>query len=182
MSLELRRPCSELASSFAEMRDACMAAGDDRWSAASNIAVTAIAHTDVAAYIDLLNNWAQGRELPEGWVPSDEFWIVKDGTVVGEIGVRHKLTFRLRKVGGHIGYHVRPDYRNQGIATFALRQALRVLALLGEREALLTCRDDNAASVRVIEKCGGVRIDDSTANGPKRRRYVIALEDTHRSL
>ena len=55
---------------------------------------------------------------------------------------------------------------------------LSVLRHLGVEEALITCRTDNAASIRVIEKCGGRRIDD--ADFPERpdltrRRYLIPL-------
>ena len=176
MSVELRRPSGEQSASFAAMRDAFVAAGDDRWCAGTNHPKTAVAHTNVDAYIALMNAWSRGEDLPEGWVPCDHFWIVNDGTVVGEIAVRHRLTEWLRQVGGHIGYDVHPAHRNRGIATAALREALNVLAERGETEALITCALDNVASARVIEKCGGVRIEDSTEpRMPTRRRYVIAL-------
>jgi predicted acetyltransferase len=175
MPLEFRRPHRQLAASFAEMRDAFLAMGDDRWSAASSHSQKAIAHSDVDGYVKLLNDWARGENLPNGWVPGDEFWIVNDGRVVGELRVRHRLTDWLRQMGGHIGFLVHPDFRNQGIATFALREGVKVVALLGEPEALVTCAEDNAASARVIDKCGGVRIADSMLEGfTKRRRYVIA--------
>ena len=139
----------------------------------NNLRATAIAHSDVPAYIELLSSWARGERLPEGWVPSHEFWIVKDGAVAGVVNIRPTLNDWLRKVGGHIGYDVHPGYRNQGIATFALREALRFLAERGVREALVTCRDDNGPSARVIEKCGGRRISDSSVLEPKRRRYIL---------
>ncbi|HEY2473267.1 MAG TPA: GNAT family N-acetyltransferase [Candidatus Cybelea sp.] len=174
MTLELRQPTRELAASFAEMRDACLAAGEDHWHPPDGEPLTEVAHTDVGAYIDLLNGWTTGETLPEGWTPRDPYWIVKDGIVVGELNIRHRLTENLRQIGGHIGYHVHPKYRNQGIATFAVQEAVKLVALLGESEMLITCADDNAASARVVEKCGGVRIADSTLEGyAKRRRYVI---------
>lgn len=148
------------------MRDAFVSAGEDPW-----IGPRAIAHSDPLAYAMLLRGWAQGDDLPGGWVPSDEFWIVDDDLVLGECGVRHRLTPELWQLGGHIGYIVDPAYRNRGIATLALRECLKVLAAIGVAEALVTCDDTNAASARVIEKCGGRRIDDS---GP-RRRYLIPL-------
>ncbi|HEY2474105.1 MAG TPA: GNAT family N-acetyltransferase [Candidatus Cybelea sp.] len=173
MAFELRRPSAELADSFAAMRDAFVRAGEDPWSPATNLPATAIAHTDVIAYVDLLESWVRGERLPEGWVPGHEFWIVSDGKVVGDLNIRPRLNDWLQKVGGHIGYGVHPEYRNQGIATFALREALRFLAVRGVREALVTCRDDNVPSSRVIEKCGGRRIGDSPVDPPKRRRYLI---------
>jgi predicted acetyltransferase len=171
--LELRRPCAGLADSFAAMRDAYVRAGEDPWSPQNNLPQTAIAHSDVPGYIELLESWGRGEHLPPGWVPSEAFWIVDDGTVVGEINVRATLNDWLQKVGGHIGYGVHPEHRNLGVATFGLGEALKLLAARGVHEALLTCRDDNHASTRVIEKCGGRRISDSPVLEPARRRYLV---------
>jgi predicted acetyltransferase len=167
MGAELRfvRPSQDLAASFVDLRDAFTAHGEDEW-----IGQDAVAHRDPAAYIDLLLGWSAGVNLPEGWGPADVYWILLGDAVVGHCDVRHPLTPRLERVGGHIGYHVHPDYRNRGIATFALREGLAALAAKGVTEALVTCSHDNAASIRVIEKCGGVRIADST-----RRRYRIPI-------
>jgi predicted acetyltransferase len=42
-------------------------------------------------------------------------------------------------------------------------------------QALVTCKASNAASAKVIEKCGGVRISDaSTPNGVE-WRYSITI-------
>ena len=155
------------------MRDAFVAAGDDRWGPKKNHPATAIAHADVAAYVDLLDRWSRGIDVPAGWVPTSEFWIVDDGEVVGELGLRHHLNDWLQQVGGHIGYDVHPERRNRGIATFALREALKIAAEMRIHQVLLTCLDDNAASIRVIEKCGGTRIEDARYDGPKRRRYLM---------
>jgi predicted acetyltransferase len=43
---------------------------------------------------------------------------------------------------------------------------------------LVTCRDDNEPSARVIEKCGGLRIGDSPILEPKRRRYTLSTAQT----
>jgi aminoglycoside 6'-N-acetyltransferase len=94
--------------------------------------------------------------------------VLLDDIVVAHCDIRHPLTPKLERFGGNIGYHVHPSYRNRGIATFALREALGILAGKGEAFALLTCAHDNVASIRTIEKCGGRRIADSM-----RRRYVI---------
>ncbi len=165
--LRLERPAAEFAASFAAMRDACVAAGEDPWPDHK-----VIAHDDVIGYARLLNEQAAGKNLPDGWVPADTFWILDGPEVVAECDVRHRLTPHLRDLGGHIGYVVHPLHRGRGVATFALRECLKVLAARGETEALLTCAAANAASIRVIENCGGRRIDDSSTG---RRRYVIAL-------
>jgi predicted acetyltransferase len=163
-SLRFERPSAELAGSFAEMRDAFVSAGDDLWTAQDQ----EIAHRDPVAYAEALRGWSEGRNVPPNRTPFDAFWILLGDVVVGQCGVRHPLTPKLEAFGGHVGYDVHPAYRNKGIATFALREALKFLGSKGVAEALVTCAHDNAASIRVIEKCGGRRIEDTT-----RRRYVV---------
>ncbi|MEA2721573.1 MAG: hypothetical protein QOJ39_3437 [Candidatus Eremiobacteraeota bacterium] len=163
-SLRLERPSGELADSFAAMRDAFMSVGEDLWTAQDQ----EIAHRDSVAYAEALRGWSEGRNLPPNRTPFDAFWIVLDDVVVGQCGVRHPLTPKLEAFGGHVGYDVHPAHRNKGIATFALREALKFLRSKGVAEALVTCAHQNTASIRVIEKCGGRRIEDTT-----RRRYAI---------
>ncbi|MGA8532714.1 MAG: GNAT family N-acetyltransferase [Candidatus Tumulicola sp.] len=176
MNLELRQPCHELAASFVRLRDACLHIGEDEWRGR-----LVLAHTDVAAYIETLLRRNSGQEIAEDWVPwvpETTLWIVESNEVVGDVQLRHPLNEWLLQIGGNIGYGTHPGHRNQGIATFALREGLKLLAGMGVSEALATCRDDNVASIRVIENCGGVRIADSTAKGPKRLRYAIPTSST----
>ena len=113
-----------------------------------------------------------GAPMPE-IVPMDSYFIEADGRMLGEIYVRHRLTPHLEKIGGHIGYKVRPSCRNCGVATAALRLALRKLRTAGLERALVTCNTTNAASARVIEKCGGVRIEDAQLPDRVERRYWV---------
>lgn len=169
---DLVKPTAELADSFERLREAVCAAGEDAWNGHG----TEIAWKDVYAYIKATNDWAKGANVPHNWVPTSTYWIVQQGEVVGELEVRHRLLPRLREIGGHIGYHTHPQHRGKGIATFALEQGLRILAAMGTTAALITCSDNNAASARVIEKCGGVRVRDSALPGYEpRRRYLVPL-------
>lgn len=170
--LRFERPSAKLAESFAAMRDAFMAVGDDRWPGPREIA-----HRDAVAYADVLQAWSEAKQLPDGFVRSDSFWIVRDDVVLGECQVRHVLTPALERIGGNIGYHVHPSYRNEGLATYALREALRVAAGIGIGEALLTCVPDNGASIRVIEKLGGRRIADTV-----HRRYLVPTRRTDEAM
>jgi predicted acetyltransferase len=151
--------------SFVALRDAFLAAGEDEWTGGA-----VVAHENPAAYIETLRGWREGINVPPGWGPADAYFIMEGDVVVGQCDVRYPITRQLERYGGHIGYHVHPQYRGRGIATFALREALIILAAKGETGALLTCSHTNHASIRVIEKCGGRRIADST-----RRRYAISL-------
>jgi len=110
--------------------------------------------------VDLLHRQSQGLDLPEGYVPATDFWIVAPGDeYLGRVNIRHRLTPYLAQFGGHIGYNVRSKYRGKGIATRALELGLLEARRLGLTRVLLTCDDDNLASRRVIEKNGGVLED-----------------------
>lgn len=134
-----------------------------------------IAWTNFSSYVKLCNDLRSGQGPLPNLVPSDTLWIEEDGRLVGTISIRYALNDGLRQHGGNIGYSVRPSARNRGIATHATRLALDLLRERGNVEALITCDNKNAASARVIEKCGGRRIDDSIVDGALTRRYVISL-------
>ncbi len=107
---------------------------------------------------------------PEGHVPCTSAWFVDGAAYLGRLSVRHVLTERLREVGGHIGYDVRPSARRQGHATRMLGQGLGLAAGLGLDRVLLTCDEGNLASVRVIEANGG-EFEDVRQG---KRRYWLA--------
>ncbi len=105
-------------------------------------------------------------------------WAIINDEYVGRISIRHELNFTLRIImGGHIGYDTRPSFRGRGIASEMLRLALPFAKELGIKEALLTCNDDNLASIRVIEKNRG-ELRETKAQSPigsAKRYYWIKL-------
>jgi predicted acetyltransferase len=94
-------------------------------------------------------------ERPPGYVPETVLWWVHGHEFLGRLSIRHRLTPPLARVGGHIGYEVRPSARRRGHATAMLRAALPIAARLGIDPALVTCDVDNVASRLVIEHAGG---------------------------
>ncbi len=114
-------------------------------------------------------------------VPDTKLWITRTAPAgrssaptrefVGSVSLRHELNAFLFEEGGHIGYSVRPvdaaaGHRDPGPRPDARR---------GPRDragpALVTCDDDNLASARTIEACGG-ELEDVRSG---KRRYWIAL-------
>ena len=58
-----------------------------------------------------------------------------------------------------LGYVIHPDSQGKGYMTQALQLAIEVLFSLGYREIIAGAFSTNAASIRVMEKCGMVRMD-----------------------
>lgn len=108
-------------------------------------------------------------------VPETELWAIVDGMYAGRIAIRHELNDVLKIVGGHVGYDTRATFRGRGIATRMLAEALPIARALGLKRVLLTCDDTNIASIRVIEKNGGVleaKRSIDPASPPKRYYWI----------
>ena len=125
-------------------------------------------------YLARIARLSRGEGLPPGIVPWTDLYGIVDGVVVARVSVRHRLTEALERFGGHVGYAVRPAYRRCGYGTELLRAGLAVARDLGIDPALVTCDDDNAGSIAVIERCGGVVADVvELEDGKLRRRYWL---------
>jgi predicted acetyltransferase len=155
---------------FAEMLNEFRAAGELHVYTGN----FAIAWEGYAAFYALLSKMKAGGYPRPEIVPMDSYFIEAEGQIMGELFIRHRLTPHLEQIGGHVGYKVRPSCRNRGVATAALRLALRQLAEMGIEQAFVTCNTTNAASAKVIEKCGGLRIQDALLGDRVERRYWIA--------
>lgn len=125
--------------------------------------------------------------LPDGStvprLPSLRRWIWKDG-FAGSIGLRWQPgTADLPLTcSGHLGYAVVPWRRREGLASFALRAILPRARAVGLPYVDLTVEPENAASVGVIRKCGGVLVTHrdkhpSVGTGTE-ALYRIQLETT----
>jgi predicted acetyltransferase len=99
-------------------------------------------------------------------------WIVESERVLGGIALRHGSSDYVQWAG-HIGYGIRPSARRRGLATWALGRTLDEARGLGLDRVLIVCAVDNTASVKTIERHGGVLegIRD-TKFGPARRYWI----------
>ncbi len=126
------------------------------------------------SYLDVLEGLRTRTAVPDGLVPSAFLLAEVDGELVGRVSVRYALNDYLAAEGGHIGYGVRPTFRRRGHATEILRQAIALARTEGVERILIVCDDDNAASIRVIERCGGVLESVVTPAGAAAiRRYWV---------
>jgi len=138
-------------------------------------AIDLAAHADWDAYLTTLARQHAG-DVPADRVPASFLLAEVDGELIGRASVRFELNDWLLAHGGHIGYGVLAEHRRRGYATEILRQSLVIARAHGVGAALLTCDDDNAGSIAVIEGAGG-RLDPDwprSDDAPPRRRYWIA--------
>lgn len=118
----------------------------------------------------------EGQE--EGLVPQTEFWLVDGTEYLGRVTVRHRLNEKLLRMGGHIGYDIRPSARKKGHGNRILALALPEARKLGIRRALLTCDSTNVGSRRIIESNGGILENEVAGEegGPSKLRFWIGLD------
>jgi predicted acetyltransferase len=129
---------------------------------------------DFNAYVDRLLFYE--THAPEHFVRSVVYWAIAGNEIVGRIAIRPELNNFLRRAGGHIGYIVRPSYRQQGVATEMLRQLLEMDKVRALGKLLVTCDEDNVASEKAILKNGGVLENIlEMENRPRKKRFWITL-------
>ena len=145
--LVLETPSEGLRTAFIEMAMEFKAHGNSRYVRDAE---------DFAGFLSRVREGAEGRSLSPGRVPCSRFWLVQDIRIIGSSRLRHELTPELEHEGGNIGYDIRPSARGRGFGTILLRLTLERAAARGLDRVRITCDADNIASIRVIEKNGGV--------------------------
>jgi predicted acetyltransferase len=134
-------------------------------------------------FLRLLNNPPSTVVLPDGTlgerVPETQLWYVEGDEFLGSVSVRHALNDLLEAWGGHVGYAVRPSAQGRGYASAMLAGMLDYIrANMPLERVALTVNLKNPASIRVIEKNGGVlqdEVDHPWIPGDRGRRYWITL-------
>lgn len=112
---------------------------------------------------------------PEGFVTADTFFYGTKSSILGAINVRHTLNDYLLRLGGHIGYGIRPSARRQGHASAMLKKALDYCQSLGMARALLTCDKENTNSAHTIQRAGGILESELPEDNRITQRYWITL-------
>ena len=122
----------------------------------------------------LVVRWPNGEviTLPDGSKvsrrPGYRRWLW-DGEFCGSIGLRwqHGTSVLPAHVLGHVGYAIVPWKQRRGYATEALRQLLPEARAEGLEYIEITTDPDNLASRRVVERNGGMLVEQFTRPGAK---------------
>lgn len=133
---------------------------------------------DFEAFLRVFEDCENGIGLPEGFVPHVTYWLVVDEEVVGVSNLRLRLTESLLRLGGHIGYGVKPSARRKGFATLMLRETLVKAKEYGIDPCMVTCNKENIASAKTILNNGGVLDSEEYLDEIKEtiQRYWIKLK------
>jgi len=113
-----------------------------------------------AEIVRRFEEWSRGEKLEEEWVPSTTRFLLHEGRILGVCNLRHRLNDHLWRIGGHVGFAVRPSERRRGYGTRLLELAKRQARDMGIDRLLVTCGAGNVASRRVIQTCGGALSDE----------------------
>ncbi len=127
-------------------------------------------------YVKFLINCEKPETIEKkDWVEADSYFICKDGKMIGEIMFRKRLnSFLLTHSMGHIGYKIKFSERGKGYGSEALKLLLDKVWKEGYTELMISCREDNVPSSKLIEKNGGIlnRIN-KTSNDKILKEYWI---------
>jgi len=115
-----------------------------------------IRREDFDKALDTMLAQAEGRLLPEGWVPQTVYYLWDDDVIAGVFHFRQYLCDSLVTGAGHIGYYIAPEYRGKGYATLGLALLIgEIRDRIPEDEIYLRVNRDNPASLRVMLANGG---------------------------
>ena len=120
----------------------------------------------------------KGLNLQVGRVPSSVYILKRkgNGKILGHLSIRHSIDNEfLAKVGGHIGYGIRPSERGKGYAKILLNLALKICKEFGIENVMITCKKNNIPSAKCIIGNGGVLRDEINYKGEDFNRYDFKI-------
>ncbi len=149
------------------------------WEKTNEHVVPAASNRKGKSFSELVQKWKEDETdlaYKNGFVPSTlYFGKDKNNQIVGAIHFRHSLNERLLQNGGHIGYGTKITERRKGYAFQMLSLLLVEIKSSGLKKVLITCDDDNVASIKTIEKCNGKLENKVIYEKVLTRRYWIEL-------
>lgn len=126
--------------------------------------------TDIVESYDAYGEWlywlygedkggVTGKETGDNNKGSFTYFFVEEqsGVIIGTVNLR--TTGELADEFGNLGYAVRPSLRGKGYGTMMVESALTMCGFMGMDRVTVVCHRENAAGLKLLEKCGFSRID-----------------------
>ena len=136
-------------------------------------------YTNYEEWLQKLENDLDFENIKPGRVPASTYFLLRksDNKILGIINIRYELNEYLANYGGNIGYSIRPTERRKGYGKKQLILGLEKCSEIPLEKVLITCRENNRKSARVIEGCGGIYEDTrfSKEENDNFKRYWINL-------
>lgn len=132
-------------------------------------------------WLEKLENDLDFENIKSGRVSAATYFSVRksDNKIIGIINIRYELNEYLENFGGHIGYSIRATERKKGYGKKQLELALDKCLEISIDKVLITCRENNIGSEKVIKSCEGIYEDTRYSEKEKDnlKRYWIKLND-----
>ncbi|MCD2347374.1 GNAT family N-acetyltransferase [Clostridium guangxiense] len=114
-----------------------------------------ICYDEFKSYLEGHFELSRGMNLSSRYVPQTIYWLYINDRPVGIGKLRHHLNDRLKEVGGHIGYTIRPSERRKGYGNILLKELLKEAKKSGVNKVFITCIKGNMPSRKIIERNNG---------------------------
>lgn len=135
------------------------------------------ARADFPYFVQQMLDQQDRMKISPDRMPSTTFWLIDGEEFIGTLTLSYELNDFLFRIGGHIGYLIRPSKRKQGYGKKLLHLGLQKARARGLQRVLITCDENNIASKKVIESNGGQFENCVAVEGSdiKKLRYWINL-------
>ena len=131
-------------------------------------------------FLNKVNDLASGKNLPNGYVPSELYFLVRKenpSVILGVTDLRLGTTYEIENYFGHAGGCILPPYRKQKLGEQIIRLSLELLQRKGFQSVVLTCENWNTSSRHAILHNGGEFIGESSFGNKRYEKYQIALDN-----
>ncbi|WP_196139948.1 GNAT family N-acetyltransferase [Aliikangiella sp. G2MR2-5] len=129
--------------------------------------------SDFSKMLSKINDFAEGVNLPPGYVQSSTLWLVDSGELIGVTNIRHRLNQEIEYCGGHIGLGIRPSARGKGYGSQLMKLSIEKLSDLGVSTIYIHCYKDNMASAKAIISNGGSLESELSLGSKIVQRYLV---------
>lgn len=130
-------------------------------------------YQDFQALLARLDEFANGINLPEGYVPSTTLWLVENNELIGVTNLRHFLNENIKHCGGHIGLGIRPSYRGKGMGNLLMKLSIEKLFDMNVNELHIHCYKQNLASAKAIKTNGGILHSELHLSSSKDEAHIV---------